>query len=144
ESWVDAFGYACGRVGDDDSLKWLLSGPLANEWKKQPARPLVCVVPPIENGADNAGKRITAAEVRRRIWWNLLLAAPAGFSYAADGIGNWQTTVDKKPGERDWPVWQKSLFLPGAKRIGDLAGFFSTMEFWRLRPAPRDVAIQPG
>src|SRR5262249_25529501 len=36
------------------------------------------------------------------------------------------------------------LFLPGAKQMGLLAGLMGTVDFWRLQPDPKLVAVQPG
>jgi len=51
---------------------------------------------------------------------------------------------DQKAREAGFPLWQKSLFLPGAKQITALSSFLNSIEFWRLRPEASFVANQPG
>ena len=91
--------------------------------------------------------RFTAADVRRAAYWGLLMAPPAGVSYGAQGVINWDRTVDetkdKTPGA-NLPLWQRSLFMPGAKQMGPLEKFFSSIPFWRLEPLTNAVANQPG
>jgi len=85
--------------------------------------------------------------VRHSIYWSLFTTAPAGIGYSAEGVANWNTSIepkDQKARETEFPLWQKSLFLPGAKQLTALANFLSSMEFWRLRPEPSFVANQPG
>ena len=147
EPWVDAFGYQTGQNVDEDSLKWLLAGPLTLQWKKGLPRPLINIAPPCENGITAQGdRRVQADEVRRAIWWSLLLSPPAGVSYAAEGVWNWNQTVDppEHARQRDLPVWKKSLFLPGAKQMSHVAGLFQTVDFWQLTPASRVLGVQPG
>jgi hypothetical protein len=148
EPWVDVFGYQSGQNLDDDSLKWMLSGPLSVEWTKEPPRPLINIAPPRENGiAAQSARRITADDVRHATWWSLLLATPAGVSYSADGVSDWNTTVEQKkrgPSARDLPVWKESLFLPGAKQLSHATDLFTSIDFWRLRPAPQSLPSQPA
>jgi hypothetical protein len=42
------------------------------------------------------------------------------------------------------PAWQESLLLPGAKQMSVVAAVFRSSQYWRLAPAPRFLAIQPG
>jgi hypothetical protein len=96
ETWVDAFGFGMGRNYDDDWVKWLISGPLAVEWKKEPVRPLLLVSPPLEDSVTSGQLRISPDEVRRALWWSLLLAPPAGVSYGAEAVANWNPVVEKR------------------------------------------------
>ena len=148
ESWVNAFGWQTVTDSAEDSLKWTVSGPLTTEWSRQPSRPVLPFLAR-ENGLDiRASKRFSADDVRRAAYWSVLLAPPAGLSYAAQGVANWDTQVepqiDKKLKGASFPVWQKSLFLPGAKQVGLLERFVAPLDFWRLRPQPKFVAVQPG
>ncbi len=91
--------------------------------------------------------RFSAADVRRAAYWGLLMAPPAGVSYGAQGVINWDRTVDetkdKTPGA-NLPLWQRSLFMPGAKQMSRLEKFFSSIPFWRLEPLTNAIANQPG
>jgi hypothetical protein len=147
ENWVDAFGYGLGQNADEDSLKWLVSGPLVHEWKNLPGRPLIQVLPPFENSlANQNNKRINSDDLRWLTWESLLLVPPAGVSYGAAGVVNWDTTLqpsNSKAGA-SLPFWQISLFLPGAKHLSTVAEVFNTSDIWRLNPVTRFVTIQPG
>jgi hypothetical protein len=148
EEWADAFGYTVPQNTDENSLQWLLSGPLAMEWRKAAVRPVINLAPPAEDGvAGKPGTRFGADDVRRLMWWSLLLNAPAGVAYSANGTMKWDMTkVSNIPGAQstNLPAWQQALSLPAAKQVAPLGDFFNSIDFWRLRPAPRLVANQPG
>lgn len=148
EQWVDAFGCQTARVLDEDSLQWLLTGPLTMERRKEPARPLITLSPPAENAPtrDAPGSVLDAGLTRRLLWWSALLNTPAGVSYRAHAVAHWDPTVDPedKNFPAHWPAWQKQLFLPGARDLEALGDFFGSLQFWRLIPFPRAVASQPG
>ncbi|HWD93504.1 MAG TPA: DUF4038 domain-containing protein [Verrucomicrobiae bacterium] len=140
EDWVDAFGFGTGQYLSNNALQWLIAGPLSREWKIEPTRPLINVLPPMENGLAAQGhERITAEDVRRIAWWSLLLMPPAGVSYGAQDVANWNPAVQSK-----LPTWQLSLFLPGAKQMRHITELFESANWRSLRPAPHSLAIQPG
>ena len=147
QKWVDVFGYQSVTDVTEDALKWTISGPFAAEWKKYPARPLIAFVP-YENGvAPQSSKRFSADDVRRAIYWSLLLAPPAGVSYGAQGVANWDATVkpkDEQTKVADLPMWHKALFMPAGKQMSHLAKFMNSIDFWTLRPQPKSIATQPG
>lgn len=140
EDWVDAFGFGLGQNVNNNSLKWLVSGPVGREWRAEPGRPMLNVLPPLENGFDAEGqKRIEASDARRVAWWSALLTPCAGMSYGAQDVAAWNAARQQK-----LPAWQISLFLPGAKDISRAAQFFTSTDYTALRPAPRSMATQPG
>ena len=140
EDWVDAFGFGLGQNINNDSLAWLVSGPLGRESLTQPARPLINVLPPMENGvAAQSHERIAANDVRRIAWWSLLLTPLAGVSYGAQDVATWNPAKQDK-----FPTWRISLFLPGAKQMSQLGELMNTADWWQLHPAPRSVTTQPG
>jgi hypothetical protein len=147
QKWVDVFG--CQSVTDftEDALKWAFTGPLAAEWKKEPARPLISFAP-YENGvAAQSSKRFSSDDVRHAIYWSLLLAPPAGVSYGGQGVANWDTTVgpkDEQTKAADLAMWRKALFMPAAKQMSSLAKLMTSIDFWKLRPDQKAVAAQPG
>jgi hypothetical protein len=150
QHWVDGVGLQTLTDLSDDAVKSALAGSLASEWKKDPARPLISFVP-CENGVgDQSKKRFSAEEVRRAAYWSLLLTAPAGLSYAGQGVTDWDTTTGgklRKPSgskTEDLPAWHKALFMPAARQMAHLASFMDSMNFWRLRPRPDFVGAQPG
>jgi hypothetical protein len=147
QDWVDAFALQNVTDTTEDALKWAFSGPFANEWNRQPTRPLLMVTPP-ENGLGAASKkRFTAEDVRRAAYWGVLGGPPAGVSYGGLGVSDWDASTEPKE-QKDLgsglPLWQRALFMPGAKQMGQLGKFMNSVEFWRLRPQQDLVATQPG
>jgi len=147
ERWVDAVGYATLTDSSDDSIRWLTTQTPAYEWSKAPPVPVLPFLP-TENGLMARAKtRFQADDVRRAAWWSLLLAPPAGLCYAAQGVARWGVPDGGLPSRaegEDFPLWRRSLFLPGAKQMSYLARFMNSVEFWRLRPAPNTLPAQPG
>jgi hypothetical protein len=147
QKWVDVFGYQSVTGVTDDALKWAFTGPFAAEWKKEPTRPLIAFAP-CENGVvAQSGKRFTSDDVRRAVYWSLLMAPPAGVSYAGQGVADWDTTVgpkDEQTKAPGLPAWRNALFMPAAGQMSHLAQFMSGIDLWKLRPEPKAVASQPG
>ena len=140
ENWVDAFGFGLGQNLNSDSLKWLVSGPLAHESASEPGRPLINVLPPMENGiAAQSNARVNDNDVRRIAWWSLLLTRPAGVSYGAQDVATWNAAKQSK-----LPTWQLSLFLPGAKQMSHIEEALESIDWWTLHPAPHSLSVQPG
>ena len=148
EAWLDILGYQSGQDVSDNNLQWLLTGPVSKDWKKEPARPFINLTPPSENESGSEGHaRIPPSAIRRIACWSLLTTPTAGIGYSARGVKDWETDVDTNTVTAGLPpltAWQKSLFLPGAKHIGVLAGIFKSFDFGQLRPAPQILATQPG
>jgi hypothetical protein len=147
QKWVDVFAYQSVTDVTDDALKWTLAGPFAAEWKKEPARPLIPIVPHENAVAAQSSRRFSADDVRRAIYWSLLMTPPAGVSYGAQGVVNWDTTVGPKEEHTkaaDLPMWRKALFMPAAKQMSRLAKFMNSIDFWMLRPQPKAIASQPS
>jgi len=147
QNWVDVFGYQSVTDFTDDALKWTFAGPFVTEWKKEPARPVIPFAPN-ENGLrPQSTNRFSADEVRRAVYWSVLLGPVAGVSYGAEGVMNWERDVG--PGQAqataaDMAMWRKALFMPAAKQVSYLAWFLTSVDFWRLYPDPKAVAGQPG
>ncbi len=142
ERWVDALGFQTTQVAGEDSLPWLVSGPLSLERKKSPARPLLTLAPPAELGPDETNTPADAANFQRRLlWWSLLVNTPAGVSYRARDVSDWVTDPNVSA---DAQPWFQALSLPGAAGIAPLSDCFSARDFWRLQPAAMSLADQPG
>jgi hypothetical protein len=147
QAWVDAYG--CKNVTDvtEDAVKWAISGPLTTEWSKEPARPLLWFTPDENGTAPRSEKRFSAADIRHSAYWGLLMAPPAGVSYAGLGVLNWDLSRDaKQPKSKtsDLPMWHKAMFMPGAKQMGQMGKLMKSVKFWGLRPEPKLLAVQPG
>jgi len=138
ERWVDALGVQTAQATDEDSLPWLLKGPLTLERSKSPARPLITLSPP----AKTADSPFSASGLSRKVlWWNLLLNTPAGISSGASPVANWENT--SKTSDQDQP-WRQAMTLPSATAIAPLSDFFADKDFWRLQPVPHAVVAPPG
>ena len=147
QSWVDIFGFKTVSDLTDQALKWTFAGPFAKEWSKLPERPLLPFLPFENTVRPQPGKRFNADDVRRAAYWSLLLAPTAGLSYGARGVADWDTSIETGTNQlqtADLPMWQKSMFMPGAKQMAQLAKFLGSLDFGRLRPQPKLLASQPG
>lgn len=131
ERWVDVLGVQTTSVVNENALPWLLHGPLALERQKVPAHPLVTIAPPPEVSTKPAKHQISGELPMRLLWWSVLLNTPAGVSYQAQDIAEWNTNPDAKKSAQPW---RDALALPGANALAPLAGAFAGKEFWRLEP----------
>jgi hypothetical protein len=148
EKWYGFIGYQSGHGDDDKSLKWITEGPLTDDWAKLPHRPVINLEPPYENHLAYHSKKPHSPEnVRRAVYWSLLCAPTAGVTYGGHGVWGWDDGT-KPP--TDHPTtgvplpWQKALTMPGAEQMAHVISFFSTIDWWKLRPAPVVVVNNPG
>jgi len=143
EPWLDAFGCTALTETSDEASRQLFNGLLATE----PARPLLAFLP-CENALhQQTQQRFTAVEVRHAAYWSLLLGPAAGVSYGGQGVVSWDESRAARSGQdsaAELPLWQRSLFMPGAKQMGSLARFLDSIDFWRVRAQTNVLAVQPG
>ncbi len=147
EKWVDVFAWQSVTDVTEDALKETFAGPFAKEWTRQPARPLIPFAPYENAPAAQAQKRFSADDVRHAVYESVLAVPPAGVSYGAQGVVNWDGAIDPATAAvkgANLPLWQRSMFMPAAKQMKHLANLMNSIEFWRLRPEPKFVATQPG
>lgn len=146
EKWADAFGCGLGESAVDDPINSLLSGSFAEESRKQPAHPLINILSISENRTDaKTGRRVTADEIRRLVWWSLLTIPHAGISYSAEGVVDWDTSVVASTGNANrLPNWELAAFMPGAKQMSHVTDIFGSLDFWLFQRDPQIVARQPG
>jgi len=148
ETWLDITGYQSGHGDDDRTLSWMIQGPPATDWNKEPDRPFINLEPPYEfHIAYQSKSRISPETVRRAIYWSLLGAPIAGVTYGGHGVWGWddgtRPPADHPSTGIPLPLPQ-ALIMPGAEQMAHLATFFNSIDFWRLRPAPSLVFTQPG
>lgn len=148
EGWLDYIGYQSGHGDDDATVRWLTEGPPANGWQALRPRPVINLEPPYEDHIGyQSQQRFTAADVRKRLAWSLLVAPTAGVTYGGHGVWGWDdgTSVpENHPTTGVAKSWQEALHLEGAEQIAHLAHLFKGIDWWRLVPAPELVAEQPG
>lgn len=148
EKWVDIHGYQSGHGDDDNTLKWLAMGPPAKDWRKEPFRPFINLEPPYEfHIAYQSKQRITPEQVRRAVYWSLMVAPTAGVTYGGHGIWGWDDGT-RPPTDHPYtgtPLpWAQALRMPGAEQMTHVVRVFKSVPFWNLRPAPQLLAKQPG
>ncbi len=147
EAWYDICGYQSAHNDSEGNLRWITAGPAATDWTKPPIRPFISLEAPYENHIGSSNRVMNADVVRRAHYWSLLNAPTVGIVYGGHGIWGWdagtQPPVDHPRSGTPLP-WQKALFMPGAKQMTILAETFKLVDFWRLRPAPEVLAVQPG
>jgi hypothetical protein len=144
ERWVDALGVdlltATHDKKADESATRVADGAASGG-----PRPIILFAP-CENGvAGHSQKRFNPDEVRRSVYQNLFMTPSAGVTYAAQGVVNWDTSVDLKTAAAlggGMPMWERALFMPAAKQMRPLAKLMNSIDFWRLRPQPEAVANQ--
>ncbi|MFM1770531.1 MAG: hypothetical protein RJA22_3060 [Verrucomicrobiota bacterium] len=147
EKWYGFVGYQSGHGDGDGAWKWLLQGPAAEDWMKLPHRPFVNLEPPYENHLGYQSKKpLTADTVRRSLYWSLLNAPTAGVTYGGHGVWGWddgtRPPTDHAGSGTPLP-WRKALTMPAAEQVAHVVDFFTSVEWWKLRPAPL-LPVNPG
>ncbi len=148
EKWVDVISYQSGHGDDAKTWEWLNQGPPTTDWTKLPHRPFINLEPPYENHiAYQSGEPHSADSIRRAVYWSLLTVPTAGVSYGGHGVWGWDdgTRPPTDHPRTGTPLpWKKALLMPGAQQMALVYDFFTSLDFWRLRPAPYMVVNQPG
>lgn len=148
ETWFDVVGYQSGHGDDEKTLRWITSGPPATDWNKGTTRPFINLEAPYENHiAYQSRKPITPEQVRRAVYWSLLVSPTAGVTYGGHGVWGWDDGTKAPtdhPGTGIPLPWQRALTMPGAEQMTHLSSLFNSIPFWQLRPAPQILAVQPG
>lgn len=148
EPWIDVHGYQSGHGDDDRTLRWMTEGPPSMDWTLEPKRPFINLEPPYEHHlAYQSRQPIPAEFVRRAVYWSLLSAPIAGTSYGGHGVWGWDEgtgpPVDHPNSGTPLP-WKQAIVMPGAEQMAHVASLFTSIDFWRLRPAREALAEQPG
>ncbi len=138
EKWADMIGYQSGHGDNDNTLKWIHSGPISTEAKQLPAKPFINLEPPYEDHiAYHSKSRHTDFTVRRASYWSLLNAPTAGLTYGAHGVWSWETEA-KEPlihgGTGIAKPWFAAMKMPGSEQMKYLHEFFASIKWWELRP----------
>ena len=148
QPWLDYIGYQSGHGDDLETANWLVDGPPAHDWHTLEPRPVINLEPPYEDHiAYQSGERISATEMRKRLYWSLLVSPTAGVTYGGHGVWGWDDGSEPPMNHPKSGVplpWQEALHLPGADQIRFLAALFGALPWWELRPVPEMVINQPG
>jgi hypothetical protein len=148
EPWFDFIGYQSGHGDASAHLLWLIKGPPATEWDKEPILPVVNLEPNYElHPAYHSQKPFTDREVRRAAYWSLIIAPTAGVTFGHNAIWVWAEQPEVPEGHAaigTVPPWDAGLDTPGVRSMALLRRFFDALPWWELRPAPELLAEQPG
>ena len=138
EKWLDIIGYQSGHGDNDNSLRWIHSGPITKEAAQTPARPFINLEPPYEDHiAYQSKQRHSAYNVRRAMYWSLLNAPTAGVTYGAHGIWSWEIEPREPLLHKGTGIakpWFEAMNLPGSGHMKYLAEVFAGLRWWELRP----------
>ncbi len=149
EAWLDFIGYQSGHASAKDWLGWIPTGEPATAWQIEPARPIINLEPNYEYHLDQSDRtrRFDAFDVRRAVYWSLLASPTAGVTYGGHGVWGWDDGTRPPVNHPNTGVplpWRQALTMPGAEQMAHVAELFGALPWWRLRPAPELVAVQPG
>jgi hypothetical protein len=148
EVWLDGLGYQSGHGDDDATMRWLVAGPPATAWRTLAPLPVINLEPPYEyHIAYQSKQRITADTVRRALYWSMLVSPTAGVTYGGHGVWGWDDGSGPPAGHptTGTPLpWREAVRMPGAEQVAHLAEVFTSLDWWRLRPAQEILAEQPG
>ncbi len=139
------FGYQSGHGDGAKTLQWIHhAGPAEYGKRKSFTRPAINLEPPYEgHNAYQSRQPHSDYNVRRAIYWSMLVAPPAGFTYGAHGVWSWHTKPGEEPTDhRGTGValpWREALHMPGATQAGILRKLFESMRWYELRPAQQLV-----
>ncbi len=148
QEWLDITGYQSGHGDDEETQRWLVAGPPAQDWQRDPPRPSINLEPPYENHISYQSKQpISPFTVRRALYWSLLVAPTAGVTYGGHGVWGWDDGSAPPVAHPNTGVplpWREALRMPAAEQLHVLAELFGGIDWWRLRPAPEMILTQPG
>jgi hypothetical protein len=148
EPWVDIFMYQSGHGSNDQKWRWNATQGMAEDWKMEPARPVIDGEINYEAHIDyHDRKPITDAQVRRAAYYSLLAGPPAGVTYGAHGIWFWSRKAEvplDHPRTGVAEPWHQCLDYPGARQMGVLRQAFDSIEWWKLRPDRGLLAEDPA
>jgi hypothetical protein len=89
----------------------------------------------------------TPLDVRRAMYWSLLIAPTAGVAYGGHGVWGWDPGGAPPIAHAltgDTPPWHEALHLPGAEQVRHLRTAFEAVPWWTLRPDQSLVRTQPA
>jgi hypothetical protein len=148
EPWLSFIGYQSCHFDTTEAYRWHVTEAPATDWATEPVRPIIDIEPQYESHRKFPGAQETNAhQVRRAAYWSLLVSPTAGVTYGSSGIWSWALKEEPPmghPGSAIDPVWSEAIRMPGSMERKYMKDLFTSLEWWRLRPAPELLAEQPG
>ncbi|MDD2380354.1 MAG: DUF4038 domain-containing protein [Mariniphaga sp.] len=139
ETWLD---YNQCQSGHGKYANEMIPVVIANEYKRQPAKPIVITEPWYEFIEGNP----TGMDIRLAAW-GAILSGAAGHTYGGGHV--WLASVPESPagGGGAWPIEVgaeiPSFDYEGAVSMQHLASFFKQIEWWKMTPRPDLVKDSP-
>jgi hypothetical protein len=127
----------------EEALKSSFDALSASGMRAGALKPIIWMLPAENEPPPVSSQRGTADDLRHAAYWTLLMTGSAGLIYSARAVANWDESKDNSE-KFPLPLWQRSLFLPGAKQLAIAAKFAESNSIWNLLPRPDFVAVQPG
>ena len=148
ESWIGFLGYQSSHSTADSTVKWIVQGEPASDWKVGTPKPVINIEPMYEAHMNFAHNRLaTALDVRQATWWSLLVSPTAGVSYGGHGVWSWETQPAIPMNHYRTGVarpWHEAIHLPGSMQMKHIRTFFDRVPWSQLRPAQDLLATQPA
>ncbi len=156
EPWYSFVAYQSNNNDSQKQLRWLTEGSPSENWNNQQVLPVINLQSNYEaTMAHDSQKPFNTHAVRRNAYWSLLRTPPAGITYGAHGVwgcngGNPCVDVGSagvnvgSAGVSPAIQWRPAINFSGSTHMQYLRDFFTSMEWWRLRPAQELIANQPG
>lgn len=147
EPWYSILGYQSGYGDGPKDFQWHTQGPPATEWQNEPVHPIIDLEANYEGHLSSEGVPFDRRSVRRSAYWALLVSPTTGFTYGAHGIWSWEISPAipmNHGGTGMAQPWFEAMKFPGSTDMKHVRDFFSSLEWWTLRPAPSLVVEQPG
>src|SRR5690606_27420621 len=125
EPWLDIVGYQSSHNNQKGVVDWINKAPMANQWDKLPARPLITPEP----NHEETRLKITAQHVRHPTYCSMFATRQAGITYGANRIWPWiqddghLVENHGNPRRKAPPPPNKSIDFPGSMQSGYLSAF---------------------
>lgn len=150
KDYIDVVGLQTGEGWTFDPYKkeprkpmsTVLAAKNAFEWpldiyRRTPVKPVMNLEGPYDHPIEADGR--ISLPPRKAGYWGFLSGA-SGFTYGCFGIWNWGTPVSWMPVYK----FQDALNLPSVTQMKHMSEFFSSIEWWTLKPHSELVQNQPA
>ena len=151
EPWFDFISYQSCHDDTPERVRWHPFGPVPDEWRREPARPIVNVEFNYDEHPSFTNRRVfTDREVRRAAYWSLLISPPAGVTYGHYHEWSWSSSpepvgvaIREQPDIMVGP-WTRAIDTPGVRSMTLMRRYFESGPWPLVRPAPGLLIAQPG
>jgi hypothetical protein len=151
EPWYDFISYQSCHDDTPERLRWHPFGPVPDEWRKDPPRPIVNLEFNYDEHPSFTNRRIfTDREVRRAAYWSLLISPPAGVTYGHYHEWSWSTHPEpvgvaiREQTDIQVGPWTRAIDTPGVRSMTVMRRYFESGPWPRVHPAPDLLTAQPG